>query len=166
MNRQLVSGFYVAGLWGRTNNAAEYSKHGKIGQLWGQFLKSDFRRSLPNRIGDEVYAVYTDYESDHTGDYTFVVGHRVSTATDLGNRFVTVQIPDGEYAVITSELGPAAQIVPAVWQKISALTPEELSGIRSYRCDFELYDHRSQNPNLAQIDVFLGLQGPGSLRRA
>ena len=131
--------------------------HGKIGQTWGLFMRNNPAQLLPNRVSEEIYAVYTDYESDHTGDYTFLLGYKVSSVDHLSDGLTASRIPAGEYAVFTSETGPARQVVPALWQKIWRLNHDDLQGTRAYQADFEVYDQRAANPNEAQITIFLGI---------
>ena len=38
-----------------------------IENLWGKFWGENTADKIPNKVGDEFYAVYTDYESDYTG---------------------------------------------------------------------------------------------------
>ena len=158
IDRQTIKAFYVAGLSVRTSNSLEASPHGKIPVVWQQLFEMSIGQSIPNKVSDDIYAVYTDYESDHTGDYTYVLGYCVPSIEDLAKRYTIAEVPGGEYAVIASDTGPVRQIVPGIWQKIWAMTPDELQGTRAYRADFELYDRRAQNPSAAQIDVFVGLK--------
>ena len=55
-------GFYVAGLTARTNNAHEMSGKGKIGNVWQDFLRPNLVVKIPNKIGVDLIAVYTDYD--------------------------------------------------------------------------------------------------------
>ena len=109
----------------------------------------------------EIYAVYTEYESDHTGDYTFVLGHKVESLDGLPEGVKGVGIRGGEYAVLTSDIGPVTQVVPALWRKIWSLTPGELQGTRAYLADFEIYDQRTADPRSAQVDIYLSLSHHG-----
>jgi predicted transcriptional regulator YdeE len=112
--------------------------------------------ALIDKLGDEIYAVYTDYESHHTGDYTFVLGFKVSSIQNLPAGLRGVEIPGGEYAVITSDPGPVMQVVPAIWEKIWSLP--HLEHRRSYQADFELYGQRAMHPDHAEVDIYLGLR--------
>jgi predicted transcriptional regulator YdeE len=157
MITKTLSGFYVAGLSARTNNAAESSGQGRIPQLWAELFRSLPADSIENKVSHDIYAVYCEYESDHTGEYTYVLGYRVSSIDGLSGRLTAIRVPEGEYAVITSEEGPAMEVVPSVWRRIWALTPVELEGVRAYKADFEVYDQRAQDPSRCQIDVYAGI---------
>jgi predicted transcriptional regulator YdeE len=157
MDIQQHDGFYVVGLTARTNNARELSGKGKIGKVWQEFLQPDLVVKIPNKIGVDLIAVYTDYETDHTGHYTYLLGMPISSAEALPSNLTVKRIPPGRYAVISSEKGPLKEIVPAVWQRVWSMPAEELGGLRAFRSDFEIYDQRAADPENAQIDVYVGL---------
>jgi len=51
MNIQQHTGFYIAGLTARTNNAHEMSGEGKIGNVWHRFLQPNLVAKIPSKIG-------------------------------------------------------------------------------------------------------------------
>ena len=162
MHKKVIGAFHVAGLSARTSNDIESTPGAHIPKLWQQFMQSNLAAQLTNKIGQEIYVVYTDYESDYTGAYTYIIGYRVQSPENLPHQLTSAEVPAGEYAVLTSEVGLAPQIVPALWAKVWPMTPAELGGTRAYQSDFELYDHRAVNPQQTQIDLFLGLHEPAA----
>jgi predicted transcriptional regulator YdeE len=158
MNIQQHSGFFIAGITTRTNNAQEMSGNGKIGDVWQTFLQPSLVAKIPNKVGVDLVAVYTDYETDHTGHYTYLLGLPITSAESLPGTLTVRQVPAGRYAVFSSGRGPLTQVVKDVWQRIWSMTPEELGGTRAFQTDFEIYDQRSADPANAQIDVYVGLR--------
>ena len=158
MKIQHQPGFHVAGLAARTDNADEMSGNGKIGNLWQEFLQSNLAARIPNKIGADLVAVYTDYETDHTSHYTYLVGVPVLSDESLPAGLTVKHVPAGRYAVFTSSRGPVQQIVPKIWQRIWSTSPEELGGTRAFQTDYEIYDQRAADPENAQIDVYIGLR--------
>jgi predicted transcriptional regulator YdeE len=158
MNIQQHAGFYIAGLTARTNNAHEMSGKGKIGNVWQEFLKPNVVAKIPNKMGVDLIAVYTDYETDHTGHFTYLLGLPILTAESLPADLTIKHIPAGRYAVFSSSRGPIKQVVPEIWQRIWSMSPEELGGTRAFKTDYEIYDQRAANPENAQIDVYVGLR--------
>jgi predicted transcriptional regulator YdeE len=72
---------------------------------------------------------------------------------------VLKKIPAGNYAVIASERGPVAKVVPTAWQQIWSLEDKsQLGSERSYRADFELYDERASDPQNSQVDIYIGVK--------
>ena len=83
MDIRQLEGFFVAGLAARTTNAQEMAGKGKIGDVWQGFLQPDTVVKIPNKIGVDLVAVYTDYETDHTGHYTYLLAIPISSAEAL-----------------------------------------------------------------------------------
>lgn len=151
-------GFYMAGLAARTCNAREMSGTGKIEGIWETFLRPGVVGRIPNKMGIDLVAVYTDYETDHTGYYTYLLGLPVISGEAFPSDLTIRHITAGRYAVITSERGVLADVVQGAWQRIWSMPEKELGGKRAFRTDFEIYDQRASDPENAQIDVYIGLR--------
>jgi predicted transcriptional regulator YdeE len=152
-----VAGFTVIGIAARTNDAKESTADGVIPRQWQKFFSEGMPGKIPDTKGPNLYAVYADYASDHNGEYTYVVGAQVKDSTTPPNGMVLKRVPAGQYAVFTTEAGPFAKVVPAAWQRIFKLE-EEGKLKRAYKTDFEIYDERAQNPQNAQIDIYIGIK--------
>jgi len=150
-----VQGFTVVGFTARTNNAKEMTPAGAIGKLWGRLMQE--KPKIPNRADENIVAVYTDYASDKDGDYTYILGAKVSKAAEIPAGMVAKQIMTGKYAVFTSNRGPASKVVPETWQRINNLPKTVPGGDRTYRSDFEVYDERARNLQDAIVDVYVGV---------
>ena len=150
--------FYVAGFSARTNNAKEASGQGVIGKLWQDFYAKNLGAQIPNRIGADTIVVYSDYASDEKGDYTYLLGARVSAIDHLPARLTYRKIVPGSYAVLTTDRGPVTEVVPAQWRKIWGMPAEELGGRRAFLTDYEVYDHRAADPRNAQVEFHIGIQ--------
>jgi predicted transcriptional regulator YdeE len=151
--------FDVIGISVRTNNATEATGAGAIPQQWARFFQESVMGKIPNRADDTVYAVYSDYQKDRNGDYDFTLGVRVTDSSTVAPGMVVKHIPAGEYSVVTSDKGPAHQVIPAAWQEVWKLEDgSRLGGIRSYNSDFEVYDDRSRDPDNVQVDIHVGVK--------
>ncbi len=151
-------GFTVVGISTRTTNAIEMSGRGVIGNEWNRFMKDGLLAKIPNRVDTSILALYTDYESDHSGAYTFILGARVSSAKNVPSGMVTKEVPPGKYAVFTSRRGPAAKVVPEAWQHINSLPNSAPGGDRTYRTDFEVYGPPAADPQHAQVEIYIGIR--------
>lgn len=160
MNSRVVQqdGFTVIGIAARTNNAREATADGVIGKQWARFMQEGVLGKIPNKLDHSIVAVYTDYASDHNGDYTFILGAKVSSTANLPDGFVAQKVPAGRYVVFTSEKGPAPKVVPELWMKINSLPKSAAGGNRTYRADFEIYDERAADPQNLQVDVYIGVK--------
>ena len=156
MNPKLVeeAGFTVIGIEARTSNAREMSGAGVIASQWARFMKDNLLAQIPDKTDRAILAVYSDYASDQNGEYSFMIGARVSSAAQLPAGMVAKQVPAGQYAIFTSERGPVEKVVMATWQKIWAASGIE----RAYKVDFELYDERARDPKNAQVDIYVGIR--------
>jgi predicted transcriptional regulator YdeE len=133
--------FVVVGATVRTDAATEAGGDGKIPGLWQDVFTNGTLDQIPNRIGDGLVVVYSDYAPDGKGafDYNYTLGVRVSAADKVPDGMVKRVIPAGKYAVLQSEQGAPQEVIPALWQRIAQLTPQELGGARAYQIDFETF---------------------------
>jgi len=153
-----MEGFTVIGISARTSNAREMTPDGVIGKQWGRLFQQGVLAKIPGKANSEIIAVYTDYASDHNGEYTFVLGAKVNPGTEPPAGMVAVNVPAGKYAVFTSDKGPAAKVVPEIWQRINSLPKSAPGGDRTYKADFEVYDQRAADPQNSVVDVYVGIR--------
>ncbi|WP_119459688.1 GyrI-like domain-containing protein [Rhodospirillaceae bacterium SYSU D60014] len=135
--------FTIVGIAARTSN----SEGGRIAALWQRFYAEGIQQRIPDRLSDDVYSLYTDYESDHTGPFTLVIGCAVSKAEALPDGLVAKAVPAAKYAVIDAT-GPQPDTVMQQWQAIWA---SDLP--RSYSGDFDLYRNRKGETPRVEIHV-------------
>ncbi len=152
-----VEGFTVIGIAARTSNAREASPDGVIGKQWQRLMSEGLLAKIPNRADGNIIALYTDYASDKDGEYTYVLGARVTSAESVPAGMVAKKVPTGRYAVFTSERGAVQKVVPQVWQRVWATPANAPGGRRAYKTDFELYDERARDPREAVVEVYIGL---------
>jgi len=160
MNPKVVErgAFTVVGIAARTSNAREMTADGIISKQWGRLMQEGLLAKIANRVDRNIVAVYTDYASDHNGEYTYVLGAGVKSDDDVPAGMVAKKIPAGKFAVFTSEKGPAAKVVPETWMKINSLPQSAVGGDRVYRADYEIYDERAADPANSQLDVYVGIK--------
>jgi predicted transcriptional regulator YdeE len=151
-------GFTVVGISARTTNAQEMSGQGVIGKQWERFIKEGLLGRIPHRVDANILAVYTDYESDHNGAYTFILGAKVDSAENVPSGMVVKKVPPGKYALFTSERGRVDQVVPESWIRINTMPKSAPGGDRTYQADFELYGPRAADPKNAQVDIYIGIR--------
>ncbi len=148
----LVESFLVIGIEARTTNQREMSGQGAIGALWGRLTQDELLERIPNRMDDRIVAVYSNYENDRDGEYSYLLGAKVRTAERVPDGMISRQVVPGEYAMFSAKGGPAVEMVVGIWKKIWALeTDKKLE--RAYQTDFEVY-----SPD-ALMDVYVGFLG-------
>jgi predicted transcriptional regulator YdeE len=150
--------FSIIGIAARTTNAKEMSGEGVIADQWERVMAGGIIEQIPNRADSSVIAMYTDYESDASGEYTFLIGAKVTSIDSIPEGMIAKQVPDAGYAVFTSERGPAWKVVPGMWQKIWSTPASEMGGERAFLADFEIYDERAADPQNAVVEVWVGVK--------
>ncbi|MES1262661.1 MAG: GyrI-like domain-containing protein [Acidobacteriota bacterium] len=162
MNLRELDAFVVVGIEIRTTNAAERTGDGRIPRQWERFVKENLALAIPHRVDDKILAVYTDYEGGEHGEYSFVLGARVSfeaafpDGPEIPAGMTLRRIPAAKYGVITSRRGPVRQVVPEAWQQVWN-SPEIHRG---FQADFEIYDERAANPEDAVVELWVGISAP------
>lgn len=150
--------FMVAGIAARTSNAKEMTADGVIGRQWARLMQEDILAKIPNRADASIVAVYTDYARDKDGEYTYLLGARVTSDAGLPPGIVGKKIPAGRFVVFTTEKGPGPKVVPDTWMRINSLPKSAKGGDRTYRADYEIYDERARDPQNLQADVYVGIK--------
>lgn len=149
----------LVGISTRTSNAAEMDKAtAKIGLTMQRFFTEDIQGKILNiKSPERIFAVYTAYESDASGAYTYFIGKEVSSFESLATPLETLIIPEQDYVRFTNDPGPMPAVCIQMWQTIWQLSPADLGGQRAYVADFEVYDARSQDPKSTVLDIYIGL---------
>jgi predicted transcriptional regulator YdeE len=124
--------FHIAGISIRTTNKDGQSQ-AAIGYLWSRFMSEGVLQQIPGRLSDDIYSVYTNYESDYTGEYTVILGCEVRPGIELPASLTGLTIVATKYQVNYLE-GEMPGAVVEAWQQIwNAATN------RAYTTDFEQY---------------------------
>jgi predicted transcriptional regulator YdeE len=143
--------FTVVGVSRRTCNADGRSVE-DIPAVWKDFLVKNASGPIKNRtVPPSMYAVYSDYEIDWTGDYAFLIGCGVTRAGKVPEGMEIRQVPAQTYAHFNVK-GEMPHSLLEVWSNVW------LSDLpRTYTFDFEVYDHRFTRPKDKEIDVYVAV---------
>lgn len=146
-----IQKFNIIGISIRTTNENEQS--GKdIPALWDQFISEGIAEKIPNKINHSIYSVYTDYEKDHTKPYTTILGCAVESLDFIPDEMVGITIETGSYEKFIAKGNLNDGIVINEWIKI---WNSDLD--RSFTSDFEIYGEKAQNPENAEVDIFIAI---------
>lgn len=150
----------LVGIKVRTNNKLELEgTSAKIAPCVQRYFQQQLFEKIPDRKNPgTTLSVYTEYESDHTGDYTYFIGEEVASFDNIPAGFETHTIPVQTYARFTTKSGPMPGVVVDAWQKIWQMSPQDFGGNRRYHTDFEVYDERAQDPQKVVLDIFIGIE--------
>lgn len=143
--------FTVVGVSRRACNA-DGSSVTIIPAVWGEFLKQNTAKPIKNRsFPPTMYAVYSDYESDWTKEYSFLIGAGVTRAGKVPEGMTVRRIPAQTYAHFVAK-GEMPRSLLEVWSAVWLSTLP-----RTYTFDFEVYDQRFTRPENKEIDVYVAV---------
>ncbi len=149
--------FNVIGLAVRTNNKQEAGGQGEIPKLWQRFMQQGTPDKIPNRADQDLIVVNTDYESDQNGEYTYLIGARVTSTANVPAGLTLKEIAAGSYAILESDKGPAPLVLPKIWQQIWSMSAKDLGGQRAFQADYEVYPP-AFDPQNVQVTLHIGLK--------
>ncbi len=138
--------FKVAGILIRTTNDRAFDE---IPAHWQRFYETDVCARIANKVGADVYAVYTDFEHkgvDNLGTYSMVIGVPVTQVSAQAG-IVTVAVPASRRAVFSIERGHPEKVGDA-WREIWCRNDFH----KTFVCDYERYQ-----PD-GTIDIHVGIR--------
>jgi predicted transcriptional regulator YdeE len=142
--------FFVAGIAVNTTNQGGQSQK-DIGDLWTRFTTENMTGEIVGKLSEDIYCVYTDYESDHTGWYTAVLGCRVENADNVPGGFFTALVPAGDYHIYTPK-GKFPESVANTWRQIWQTDIN-----RKYSADYDRYKAGARSFEETEVEVYLSV---------
>ncbi len=144
--------FDIVGIKTRTINDGSAGKD--IPALWGRFMKEDIMNRIPNKEGQSIYCLYTNYESDHLHPYDVVIGCKVNSTDNIPDGFIHLNVPSTDNAQFLAKGNiEHGEAVVATWMEV---WKSDLN--RAYTVDYEVYDDRSADLKNAEVDIFIALK--------
>lgn len=125
-----------------------------IERLWEKFWGEDIQNQIPNTTSDEIYAVYTDYETDFTGPYTTIIGLPVSSLQNIPDGFVGITIETADYRRFVSR-GRMPEAVINTWLEIWG--DKQLNEKRAYNADFTIHGKKYYNGEDAEVETYISI---------
>jgi predicted transcriptional regulator YdeE len=104
-----------------------------IKKHWEKFYQTDFSEIDSDKASDDIIAVYTDYQGDHTAPYTLIIGYEVNKETRAAQNLTEIEITGCHHSYKVTGQMPDALIQQ--WQKIWS-SPD---GDRAYNADYDRY---------------------------
>lgn len=154
MNNTKLQALKIIGISVRTTNENGQAAE-DIPQLWNQFMAEGVLNKIPNKLSNDIYSIYTDYESDYTKPYSTILGCQVSSFDNLPVGFVTKTIDVGNYNKYSVQGDLKQNIVYNEWVKIWNL---EDKIDRAYIADFEIYGEKAQDMSNAEVDIYVSVR--------
>ncbi|MBH1990086.1 MAG: AraC family transcriptional regulator [Alphaproteobacteria bacterium] len=150
----------LVGISIRTSNAAEFNPEtAQIGPTVQKYISEGIYNQIANQKNPgTTLCVYTDYESDHTGKFTYFIGAQVDADSDVPEGLSRLTIPAQAYAKFTTDAGVMPSVCINAWMDIWKMTPEDFGSERAFKADFEVYDHRAMTPENTALDIYIGIK--------
>lgn len=149
---QQLDGFYVAGLSIMTSNADDRAAE-DINGLWQRFFDEGMLHKIEGRTENVMYAVYSDYEGDHTKPFRVTLGCKIDNAgTDLPAGQHKVHVPTGDYAIFSAK-GEQPKALLQTWEGIWKMEMP-----RTYKADLEIYGPRFFEDGVHEVLVCIGIK--------
>ncbi|HEU4789726.1 MAG TPA: effector binding domain-containing protein [Flavobacterium sp.] len=134
----------------KTSNANGQSSI-DCGNLWQQFEKENYIDKIPNKLTDEIVAVYHEYEGNHTQPFSYFIGCKVPMDTKTPIGMESLIIPNQIYQKIIAK-GEIPNCLINAWKEIWSSSVS-----RAYKTDFEVYDERSKDWSNAEVDIYISI---------
>jgi len=143
--------FHIIGIDVRTSNENQKAMQ-DIPALWQRFMGENLLEKIPNKVSQEIFCIYTEYEGDHNKPYTTLLGCKVSSLENVPEdlRGMTFNIKNQKQFTAKGNLQQGA--VAQAWYKIW-----ESDLQRTYTFDYEVYGEKAQNPEDAEVDIFISV---------
>lgn len=126
--------FTVLGVAVRTDGAGAASA---IPELWARVRHERLLDSLPGRVGDDLFAVYTHLEDagrSRDGWFSFLIGVRVDAAISIPDGMTLVTVPSSARAAFDVPDADPARVMEA-WTEAWAFD----DGRKTFLCEYEHY---------------------------
>ncbi len=147
-----VDDFYVMGISVKTTNVNGRSAQ-DIGKLWEIFVTDKVMDKILNKLDNNIYCLYTDYEGDHMAPYSVILGCKVDGSGDVPDEMTVKKVNGGTFTKFTAKGSLIEGTVYQEWTKIWAIEKA-----RVFDTDFEVYGEKAQNPNDAQVDIYVAFK--------
>jgi len=142
-----VKKLILSGISTRTSNTNESKEETqKIAPLWEQYDVENIYSKTLNKVNDtSFYGIYSNYESDHNGDYDVTVAVKVTKAKNA------VVIENKRYLVFKKE-GELPEVAFDLWQEIWGYFASNDQYVRDYLIDFEKYSKENE------VEIYISVQ--------
>ncbi len=143
-----IEAFDVAGISAVISDREQAAE--QINALWEQFFQRSVGQSVQNRVDDVIYAVYSDYEGDHTKPYRLTIGYKIKGDAPAGLHSARVQ---GAHYAMMSAAGEQPKALMETW---TAIWQSDLE--RCFETDFEVYGQRFFEDGVHEVLVAVGVR--------
>ncbi len=143
--------FSLVGISTTTSN-----ENGKAAQdipaLWQRFMSENIGHKVPNKINETVYALYSDYEGDHTQPYQITIGYKVASLDNIPEDLTVKLVAKSKFVKFMAEGDLTKDAVINTWMEIWNMDLR-----RTYTADLEIYDDRAADLTNGVAEILIGV---------
>lgn len=155
MNQQIeqLDDFNIIGIAIETTNENGQSSQ-DMSILWGRFFSEQISNQIPNKVNEDIYAIYTDYETDYKGRHTAIIGYKVKDLDNVPKDLIGRNFAAGNYKKFMAKGTMPTAVIKAwneIWSKDHLLN-------RTYIADFEVYGAKAQSGADSEVAIYLGVK--------
>ncbi len=125
-----------------------------ISKLWKKFISQEIKNKVPNKLNEDIFAVYTDYAGNYMEPYSYILGCAVSSLDVIPDAMIGIEISSAQYEIFTAK-GKMPDKIIETWQRI---WDPEIDFRRSYIADFELYGPKYSDPDNPEVEIYVGIK--------
>jgi predicted transcriptional regulator YdeE len=122
------------------------------GNLWQKFESEKIADLIPEKLSNEIYAVYFDYDKDETAPFAYFIGCKVPLDAATPEGLSELYVPAQTYTQLIAK-GAMTACLTEAWQSIWKANIN-----RKFGFDFEVYDERSHDWNNAEVPIFISIK--------
>nr|WP_291725161.1 effector binding domain-containing protein [Bernardetia sp.] len=152
MNTQKIEAFDIIGIAVRTTNENQQAAK-DIPALWVKFMKEAISEKIPNKVSNEIYCIYTEFEKDHTKPYTTILGCKVDNLENIPSGMIGKSIETSNYSKYVAKGDVQKGSVYNEWVKI---WNSDLK--RTFTNDIEVYGAKSMQKDKSEVDIFVAIE--------
>lgn len=123
----------IVGVELRTTNEVAFHE---IPKLWQRFYQEGVLAQIPNKVSNDVYAVYTNFENEgknNEGTYSLILGAEVSSLDGVPEALASTVVNAAKRRVFEVPAGQPHK-VGEKWQEIWSLSDHKKTFIADYEC--------------------------------
>lgn len=126
-----------------------------IPKFWGEFLNAGLMNQIPNRMGEAIMGIYTNW--DYSENFDVIIGSQVRHETKVPEGFVTHRMKPAKYMVFTIP-GNQNQDILNGWKYIYGTWMPNTGYEREFSDDFDLFDDRFQSDTNPESEIYIPIK--------
>lgn len=147
-----IENLKIIGIEVRTSNQNNQAQK-DMTELWNRFFAEAISQQVDHKTSEFIYSIYTDYDSDFTGNYTAILGFSVDSLESIPDGLIGREFSKETFEVFTAK-GAMPNAVVETWKTI---WNQDATLKRKYSYDFELYGDKCQQGDDSEVDIFIAI---------